>query len=181
MSKLINQIASRLRALLGNRREAERYEVELEAEVEGQIGARLLLSVALAQPQEKPADALRPSKLIGSTRNVSETGLAIVLSSLRLGSTLITEENCALRIVLDIYPDGLVEMDAVAVHHRRFEEKEADAGYLIGVQITEMSESDRARYLDYLGRLERRDASSGKEQLSNTRPLSRARRPSLYV
>lgn len=158
MATLIQHLATRLRAWVGNRREAERLDVELEA----QIQARLLLSITLPHAQERPAPAPRPLMLIGSTRNVSETGLAIVVSSLRVGSSLITEENCALRIVLDIYPAGVVEMDAVAVHHRQVDEKDKEAGYLVGVSITEMSEEDRAAYLKYLETLKGRDPLRGQ-------------------
>jgi PilZ domain len=159
MAKLINHLTTRLRTLLGNRRGAARREAELEAQVQ----ARLLLSVSLApEAQERAADALRPAKLIGGTRNLSETGLAIVLPSIHIGSSLIIEEDCALRIVLDIYPAGLVEMDTVAVHHRRLEEKEGAVGHLVGVRITGMSDSDRARYLAYLASLELREPPAAR-------------------
>jgi hypothetical protein len=167
MTTLIHHLAARLRGWANNRRRADRYETELEA----QINVRLLLSVSLSEAQAKPTDATRPSRLIGSTRNVSETGLAIVVPSLRVGPNLITEENCSLRIVLDIYPSGLVEMEAVAVHSRQFDEKEKEAGYLVGVRITEMSEDDRSRYLEYLGTLDRRDLLQGEGRVNSTRPV----------
>ena len=98
-------------------------------------------------------EIISSEKLIGSTRNVSENGLAIVLSSLQIESRLITDEDCRLRIVLDIYPKGFVEMEATAVRSERLNEKEIKAGYLVGVCITNISESDRARYLEYLASL----------------------------
>lgn len=154
MATLIQHLVTRLRrAWANNRRGAERYETEVEA----QIDARLLLSISLPNVEEKPGAAARPRQLIGSTRNVSETGLAIVVSSLRVGTSLITEENCALRIVLDIYPEGVVEMDGAVMHHRPIDEKDKEAGYLVGVRIGEMSEDDRARYLQYLEKLAARD------------------------
>jgi PilZ domain len=155
MAKLIHHLAARLRALVVNRREAERREAEVEA--------RLLLSISLAQGGDGAGPAAPgATKLIGSTCNVSETGLAMVLPSLRIGQTLITEEGCGLRIVLDIYPAGLVEIDAALVHHRRLEEKEARAGHLVGVRITGMNETDRIRYLAYLAQLERRGPTQAR-------------------
>jgi hypothetical protein len=163
MATLIHQLVTRLRrAWANNRRGAERYETEVEA----QIDARLLLSISLPNADEKPGAPARPRQLIGSTRNVSETGLAVVLPSLRVGPSLITEENCVLRIVLDIYPEGVVEMDGAVVHHRQLDEKEREAGYLVGVRIGEMSEDDRTRYLQYLGTLAARD----KERSGPARP-----------
>ncbi|HEX8144575.1 MAG TPA: PilZ domain-containing protein [Pyrinomonadaceae bacterium] len=167
MATLIQHLATRLRAWVGNRRRAGRHEAELEA----QVSARLLVGISLPDAQEKPLASRPPMQLIGSTRNISETGLAIVVPSLRVGSSLITEENCALRIMLDIYPAGLVEMDAIAVHHRRFGEKEKEVGYLVGVRVTGMSEDDRLRYLEYLRSLDGRGALSGDGQPGRTRLL----------
>jgi hypothetical protein len=167
MATLIHQLVTRLRrAWANNRRGAERYDAELEA----QIGARLLLSISLPNAQERTGADARTRLLIGSTRNVSETGLAIVVPTLRVGSDLITEENCTLRIVLDIYPEGVVEMDAVVVHHRQFDEKDTEAGYLVGVSISEMSEDDRRRYLEYLSTLARRSLAGDRERSGAARP-----------
>lgn len=41
-------------------------------------------------------------------------------------------------------------MEAKAVRSERLNEKEMKAGYLVGVCITDISESNRARYLEYL-------------------------------
>ena len=166
MATLIHQLVTRLRrAWANNRRGAERYDAELEA----QIGARLLLSISLPHGEERPGADARARQLIGSTRNVSETGLAIVVPTLRVGSNLITEENCTLRIVLDIYPEGVVEMDATVVHHSQVDEKDKEAGYLVGVSIGEMSEDDRRRYLEYLATLARRSPAGDGEHSGSAR------------
>jgi hypothetical protein len=135
-----------IRGWLKNRRRAPRHDVQLET----QIQPRLLMSVSLADGASRTTEVIPSEKLIGSTRNISETGLAIVLNSLRIESRLITDEGCTLRIVLDIYPKGLVEMEAVAVRSELLEEKERDAAHLIGVCITNIGDSDRTRYLEYL-------------------------------
>ena len=138
-----------LRGWLSNRRRAPRHEVQLEA----QIQPRLLVGISLPDAQMRTGESQQLMKLIGSTRNVSESGLAIVVSSLRVGSRLVTEENCALSVVLDIYPKGLIEMEAMAVRSERLDENDKDAGYLLGVCITNMSDANRTRYLEYLAGL----------------------------
>lgn len=135
-----------IREWLKNRRRAPRHTVQLET----QIQPRLLMSVSFADGEAGTTEVISSVKLIGSTRNISESGLAIVLNSLRIESRLITDEDCTLRIVLDIYPKGLVEMEAVAVRSELLKEEEKDAGYLIGVCITNISDRDRTRYLEYL-------------------------------
>ena len=138
-----------IRGWLSNRRRAPRHEVQLEA----QIQPRLLLSISVPNAQVRAGESRQLLKLIGSTRNVSESGLAIVVSTLRVGSSLITEENCTLQIVLDIYTKGLIEMEAMAVRSEQLDEKDKDAGYLVGVCITNMSDGNRTRYLEYLAGL----------------------------
>ena len=151
-------ITSLLRKWSGNRRQVPRHDVQLEVRLQ----AHLLVSITLPQTQTEIPESLGPGQLIGSTRNVSETGLAIVVPSLRVGTRRITEENCTLNIVLDIYPAGLIDIDAVLVHHQRLDEKEKHDGYLIGVRITKMSDGDRNLYLGYLDILkDRASRSSG--------------------
>jgi hypothetical protein len=134
---------------INNRRRAPRHKVQLKA----QIQPRLLVSISLPDAQTRTGESEDLMKLIGSTRNVSEIGLAIVVPTIRIGSYLITEAACALRVVLDIYPKGLIEMDAVCVRSEQLDEKAKAVGYLIGVCIIDISESDRTRYLEYLGSL----------------------------
>src|SRR5215213_947340 len=55
MATLIHQLVTRLRAWANNRRGAERYETEVEA----QIDARLLLSISLPHAEEKPGALVR--------------------------------------------------------------------------------------------------------------------------
>ena len=131
---------------IANRRRAPRHAVQLET----QIQPRLLMSVSFAEGESGTTEVITSEKLIGSTRNVSESGLAVVLSSLRIESHLITDEGCKLRVVLDIYPNGLVEMEAIAVRSEQLKEEGKDASYLVGICITNMSEKDRTRYLEYL-------------------------------
>jgi hypothetical protein len=141
-----------IRGWLANRRRAPRHPVQLET----QIQPRLLMSVSFADGESSTTEVISSVKLIGSTRNISETGLAVVLNSLRIESRQITDEGCKLRIVLDIYPQGLVEMEAIAVRSEQLEEK--DSGYLIGVYITDIRDDNRTRYLEYLSSLAQKSA-----------------------
>ena len=84
----------------------------------------------------------------GFTRDISETGLALIVPSLRTGDRYLVDEGCKLRVVLVDLPNGEVEIFATPV--RYIELPEPDGGYLIGVQITEMTDSDRARLVQYL-------------------------------
>lgn len=53
-------------------------------------------------------------KLIGSTHNISAGAIAVLVTSLDMGSHLIAEGS-ALRVALDLHPLGTVEMDGLMV------------------------------------------------------------------
>ncbi len=141
MPELIRSIASRLREIVGNRRAAPRYLTHLEA--------GLALSISL--PHSKPGgEKTGPSlKVAGYTRDISATGLALVVPTIRIGGQYITGENRTLEIILKL-PTGVIKVKAAPVRYTPLEEDGADTGYLIGVQIIWMSNEDRARFNTYL-------------------------------
>jgi hypothetical protein len=142
MPELIRSIASRLRSFVGNRRAAPRYMTHLEA--------GLALSVAL--PGAKPraqASGGQSLRLAGYTRDVSSTGLALVVPAIRIGGQYITGENRTLEIILKL-PSGQIQVQATPVRYSPLEEGGTDTGYLIGVQIAGMSDEDRKLFDAYL-------------------------------
>ncbi len=142
MPELIRSIASRLREIVGNRRAAPRYLTHLEA--------GLALSISL--PHSKPGGEKtgQPLKLAGYTRDISATGLALVVPTIRIGGQYITGENRTLEIILKL-PTAVIKVKATPVRYTPLEEEDgADTGYLIGVQIIWMSNEDRARFDAYL-------------------------------
>jgi hypothetical protein len=141
MPELIRSIASRLREFVGNRRRAPRYVTHLEA--------GLALSVSLPNAPKSTRIDGHPLRLAGYTRDISATGLALVVPSIRIGDKYVTSENRTLQITLKL-PSGLIEVKATPVRYSPLDNEGADTGYLIGVQITNMSDEDRARFDDYL-------------------------------
>ena len=71
MPELIRSIASRLREIVGNRRAAPRYLTHLEA--------GLALSISLPHSKPDREKTAQPLKLAGYTRDISATGLALVV------------------------------------------------------------------------------------------------------
>jgi PilZ domain len=142
MPELIRSIASRLREIVGNRRRAPRYLTHLEA------GLALSISLPHAKPgSEKAGQSLN---VAGYTRDISATGLALVVPTIRIGGQYITGENRTLEIMLKLPTDIIIKVKATPVRYSPLEEDAADTGYLIGVQIIWMSDEDRARFNDYL-------------------------------
>lgn len=137
MPELMRSIAARLRAFIGNRRHPPRYEV------------RLPCGVTLFDSKMGAAGARRPLKLQGYTRDISTTGMALILPSIRIGEYYLTGEDRKLLIELES-PPGPVQMQAVAVRYEPLDDDNVEKGYLIGIRITEMSEGDSARFKAYV-------------------------------
>lgn len=139
MFETLLQRVRRLREVVADRRSVRRLKAQRQA--------RLLFNVSIVND----ATGERHNQtipLVGFTRDISETGLALIVPSLRTGDRYLVDEGCMLRVVLLDLPSGEVEIFATPVRYQQLNEPEI--GYLIGVQITEMSESDRTRLLQYL-------------------------------
>jgi hypothetical protein len=71
--------------------------------------------------------------------------MALILPAIRIGEHYLMGEGRNLRLIIEL-PTGPIEMDVTPVRYERLDEDETDKGYLVGVQIAEMSDHDRARY-----------------------------------
>jgi hypothetical protein len=144
MPELIRAFANRLRQYVGNRRAAPRYVTHLEA------GLALSVSVPSSKVSPEQAERLgRSLKIAGYTRDISATGLALIVPTIRVGGQYLTGENRTLQIILKL-PSGTVEIYGTSVRYSPLDEEGADTGYIIGVQITTMSDQDRKRFNAYI-------------------------------
>jgi PilZ domain-containing protein len=141
MPELIRSIASRLREFIGNRRRAPRYVTHLEA--------GLALSVSLSNAKGSAVSEGQPLKLAGYTRDISATGLALIVPAIRIGGQYITGENRTLEIMLKL-PTATIKIRATPVRYSPLEQEGTDTGYLIGAQIVHMSDQDRTHFDAYL-------------------------------
>jgi hypothetical protein len=92
----------------------------------------------------------------GYTHDISETGLALVISARSINETFFDRESCTMQVVLTL-PIGSVEITAVPVHYQHVggetdkdQGMPTEDGFLVGMLITEMSDDARARYREYL-------------------------------
>lgn len=137
MPELIRSIAARLRGLVGNRRRSPRYR------------ARLPLAVQIARRQAKTTGGRPAPTLAGHTRDVSATGLALLLPSILIGEQHLTGEGRTLLITLEL-PTGPIKMQAVPARYERLDEEAGERLYLVGARITQMSPADWSSYEQYL-------------------------------
>lgn len=115
------------------------------------------LDCEITLPEEdRSSDLLFPgASLRGRTRDLSVSGVGIVVLTIYVGYDCVIDQGRTLVVVLLTTPVGTIRMYATAVHYVRQDTGEGDdASYLLGLHITEMSDADRARYnslLDNLG------------------------------
>jgi hypothetical protein len=110
------------------------------------LPARLLLSIT---HDEEAASGTTPQKLIGSTHNISASGVAVILPSLDVGHRAVGEGG-AVRVTLDLHPLRTVELRCLVLRVEAITEGE-QPGHLLGLKIVGMSNDDRALYLEYIG------------------------------
>lgn len=105
-----------------------------------------LLFIASPLAAESPGQ-LR--KLIGYTRDISETGLSLIVTPTHASDYDLCEIGNLLRVKLSL-PLGVVEMDTKVVRCERLDEHDPGRSNFVGVSITEVSEENRSRYNVYL-------------------------------
>lgn len=144
MPEILRALVTRLREYLNNRRAAPRYAIQLEA--------GLSLNAALGTAGIKKSTDGTPLHLAGYTRDISQTGLALILSSVHVGGQYLTAQNRVLEITLKL-PTGFIQLHALPVRYTPLDKDGTDTGYVVGVQIAQMDEPDRARYQAQLDKL----------------------------
>ena len=136
MSEKLRSFVGRLRGYAGDRRHARR-------------SAQLPLSVSIFDPNKRVNGRRALPTLEGYTKDVSPTGLALILPAIRIGGHYLVGQDRTLQIVLEL-PSGPVQMHAMSARYERLEENGSELGYLIGVRITKMSDQHRESLLAYL-------------------------------
>jgi len=89
--------------------------------------------------------------LLGFTRNLSETGLTLLLPSVRIGDAYVTDIERRLEVKVEL-PEGSVALLTTPVRFEQLPRREAGCGYLLAVRITGAQGDGRERYVAYLKR-----------------------------
>lgn len=139
--ELVRHIVGRLRDYLGNRRHAPRKQLRLPVTVSFHD---------VRANREAPRRAR--ATLNGVTHDLSSTGLALILPAIRIGERYLTGADTTLRLALE-HPTGPMQIIVSPVRYEQLDESATDTGYLIGVKIKEMTDEDRARFIEHLSRL----------------------------
>ena len=125
------------------RRRAPRYQAKLDAKL-------LFKASKKATPLtlRTIGDGLR---MIGSTHNISETGVGLVVSARNIDRYVTSPEYVAL-LELSL-PSGPITFTVSPARHERFAVGKSSNAYFIGAQIIEISDEARAKLISYLSTL----------------------------
>ena len=110
--------------------------------------ARLPVGVSVPNERLDPEAEDYPEPIMGHTRDLSATGLSLVLPASRLGDIDLREPGAPMRVVLSL-PTGVVVLRAATV---RSEPLSEDGALFVGASIIKMYDVDRRRYEDFLHR-----------------------------
>jgi hypothetical protein len=142
MEGLRNKASALLREYVTERRSTRRRGAR--------YSARIPFSVSIADAKRGGASNKKPAdSLAGSTRDLGESDMNLVVPSIRIGGDYITLKENKLSITLEL-PSGAVSLLAAPARFEQLEGEGGGEGYLVGVRIEEMSAPDRERYLQHL-------------------------------
>lgn len=134
MPELLRSIAGRLRQYVADRRFCPRFDVRLAVTVS-------LFDLRAATPWSKP--------VAGHTRDVSETGLGLILPVIRVGDQYLVGQEQTLSIIIKL-PEANARLYAAPARYERLEAGQEGTGFFVGVRITGMDEKDRTLFMRYL-------------------------------
>jgi hypothetical protein len=136
MPELLRSVVSRMQVYVKDRRRSTRLRI------------RLLFSVSLC-PNGKGNGSQREHVLKGHTRDLSPHGLALNVPQVHLDGHHLAAGGRELQLKLEL-PGGPISMTVTPRRYERLDESELGCNYLIGAQISSISEEERLRYLAFI-------------------------------
>ena len=99
--------------------------------------------------------------ITGETKDLSQTGIAFVVSSIRLKENYLVGEGRTLNAELDL-PSGKIKMQIVGQRYEQVGKHISTANFLVGAKILRMTVENRELYQDFLRSGRKRKAGSLK-------------------
>lgn|SRR5574341_1148398 len=137
MPELLRSVVSRVRVYFKDRRQSPR------------LRARLLFSISV--PSKARANGLPPPDrtLKGHTRDISISGLAMMLPQVHLGGHHLAAERRELHVTLEL-PTGAMQLVVIPRRYEKLDDCELGCSYLIGAKIVQIDDADRVRLKDFI-------------------------------
>jgi c-di-GMP-binding flagellar brake protein YcgR len=139
MPELIRSVVSRVRVYFKDRRQVPRLRV------------RLLFSISVSRKARANGAPASDRTLKGHTRDISSSGLAMMLPQVHLEGHHLAGEGRELHVVLEL-PTGAIPLVVMPMRYEKLDESELGCNYLIGAKIVGIEDEDRNRFEDFISR-----------------------------
>ncbi|HKP37336.1 MAG TPA: PilZ domain-containing protein [Pyrinomonadaceae bacterium] len=136
---MIRSVVSRVRVYFKDRRQAPRLRV------------RLLFSISVRRKARAKGAPPADRTLKGHTRDVSVTGLAMMLPQVHLEGHHLAADGRELHVLLEL-PSGTLPLVIMPRRYEKLDEAELGCNYLIGAKIVQVADEDRKRLEDFIAR-----------------------------
>jgi hypothetical protein len=144
MSDVIRRFISRLNLTFVENRSARRYNLQLPVRItiepDDETGGKACGKLTTRRESLSTC---------GETKDLSTSGIAFIVSSIRLREYYLVGENRTLRAELDL-PVGKIRMQIVGVRYEQIGIHDSSVSYLIGAKILFIEPPEREIYEDYL-------------------------------
>lgn len=146
MAEVMRLLASRLREYVVNRRSARRHRMSLP------VSVALIAPKYVGKQETKNGKAEEhiSSFVSGHTRDISESGLAIVVSKIHIEGRYLTDQDRLLLIKVELPSEEIIQFKATAKRHQPVEGEQNEKGFLIGAEIKDIDEENRTKLIAYL-------------------------------
>lgn len=104
------------------------------------------------EPERNTGKLRMPSEnltITGKTRDLSSSGIGFIVNAIRIQENYLVGEGRVLNAELDL-PNGKVRMQIVGRRYEQVGKHISTARFLVGAEITKISENDRETYFDFL-------------------------------
>lgn len=147
MVRLMNTIVNGAQRILGGYFHAPRHIM------------RLPLYVSLADSKKSSPGVTSTLTMSGYLRDISKTGLSLVVPSLRFGNRCLISGHYPLRVTVQL-PNGVANIQVSPVRYDRLKEENLTRSYVIGARITQITEPDRDHLIQYIQKVNQGHAAS---------------------
>jgi hypothetical protein len=137
MPELIRSVVSRMRLYVNDRRQSPRFRV------------RLLFTISIRRTTNGNGLNKRKKVLHGHTRDISSSGLALLVPQAHLDGHHLAAAGGNLEVNLEL-PGGSISMIVGPRRYEQLEKSELGCTYLIGARIINIEDDDRTRYLSFI-------------------------------
>lgn len=130
MPELIRSVVSRVRVFFSDRRQSPR------------LRTRLQFSISVPRKAKTMGGVSSDQVLKGHTRDISVSGVAMMLPQVHFGGHHLAAERRELHLRLEL-PTGPMDMVVAPRRYEKLDDSELGCSYLIGARIVQIADTDR--------------------------------------